>query len=131
MARSVALHQFNEANCRIFKTIIPCIPTKNQHLIWLHSTKQFCLVGCIPLLNLFQGDQHTLDMTKHVLYACNGQISFGMGKKFSLEKNPHRSNKEDVSSSLFYHDDQLCVMGSILKMHLSILLPDLQVQIAG
>ncbi len=112
----------------IFKSIIPCIPTTNQHLIRLHGTKQFHLVDYIPLLALFEGDKRTLDKTSYVLYACNAQIYFGIGKKLSSEKNLLKSEKEVLSASVFRNDDQQCIIGSFVKMCSSILLPDLQVK---
>ncbi len=89
-----------------FKSIIPCIPTTNQHLIQLHGTKQFHLVDYIQLLALFEGDQHTLDKMSYELYSCNVQIYFGVGKKLSTEKNLLKSDKEVVGN-----DDQQWIIG--------------------
>ncbi len=89
----------------------------------------FCLINCIPLLILFQGDQPTLDKTHYVLYACNAQIYFRIGKKFSSTKNLLKHDQEKLSYSFSCNNDQQCIIGSFDKMCFAILLPNLQVKI--
>ncbi len=44
-------------------------------------------IGCIQLFSSFHDDQHTLDKTPHMLYACDTQIYFGIGKSLVWKRN--------------------------------------------